>query len=754
MPLGPYTLVRRLAKGGMAELFVARKEGPDGFAREVAVKRILPHLSEDPKFEAMFREEARIVARLDHPNVVNVYDFGIDQGSSYLVMELVRGVDLLALMRRAAPGGLPPHHAAKVLSFVCEGLAHAHALSENGKPVHLVHRDITPANVLLSFEGAVKIVDFGVAKLMDRTREQTRVRGKYAYLSPEQARGERLDARSDLYNVGILLFEMVAGTPLFPHKRPQEALSYSARGELPRPERLQSLPPDLRRIALRALAAKREDRYPDALSLRADLEQYLRKAPPSDSVELGRYLRGLFPDVVATDQKQGPRAAGTVPVDALDVALEEVLLGGTEKLGPGEVPEHTGKHRTGEQRAPSSPSDFDASATPALSSRELRGEPGRAPSAPPSGAEAQRDDPLDITAVDASPEEAPAEAMPAPPETTAGPGSAEPAERPAQPAFDPTVRQDALPEHLAAALATGSQATASEATASQPAGNPGTASIRRLPKVLLALAMLAVASLAAFFIAPSLGRPEAPGGLQGPLPPLPGPAPRTPARPPAAAAPLPTGSLALRTTPPGLELRIDGRAEGPAPLVTTLAAGSHHVEVLRGDEVVASREAEVLPGELQQLHLEVEVRTVPLHLASHPNGAEVSIDGELLGRTPVTVQVDPGTLHLAFHLDAHAPLEQELTVVPDVPSNLTVTLMPTRDSAPRRERRPAGSLTIATTPWAEVFLGQRRLGVTPLTNIRLPAGRHQLTLRSPGRASKRIRVTIRSGEATRVRETL
>jgi tRNA A-37 threonylcarbamoyl transferase component Bud32 len=352
--LGPYRLTRRLATGGMAEIFLAQRDGKEGFARELVVKRILPHLAADAEFRRMFRDEARLAALLSHPNVVHVYDFGSietpDGEDLYLAMELVRGVDLRALVSRAAeeargvgrPWAIPPHHAAKIASFVCEALAHAHGVTLEGHPARIVHRDVTPSNVLMSFEGAVKLADFGIAKAAQRGGESTDhgvVKGKYTYLSPEQARGETLDGRSDLFNVGILLVEMLLGEPLFAPDQHKEAKRLSAAGQIPRSERLGRLPPPLAAIARKALSARREDRHPDALALRAELEAWLRTSPiPSDTVELGRFVRGLFPDAVAEDAK-GARAAGTVPRTMALPPVSALAAVGTAPLtGPGGAP--------------------------------------------------------------------------------------------------------------------------------------------------------------------------------------------------------------------------------------------------------------------------------------------------------------------------------------------------------------------------------------------------------------------------------
>ena len=329
IPLGPYRLMRRLGTGGMAEIFLARRDGVDGFSRELVVKRVLPNLAIAPEFRKMFQTEARLAALLSHPNIVHVYDFGSvaetdGEQTFYLAMELVRGVDLRALVIRAAEDmrmagrkhAIPPQHAAKIASFVCEGLAYAHDLTLDGAPANIVHRDVTPSNVLLSFDGAVKLADFGIAKSQvsdDKTAHGV-VKGKQNYLSPEQARGEPLDRRSDLFNVGILLFESILGQPLFSQSDRVLARGMATRGEIPDRMRIRRLPGVLADVVERALSARAVDRYPDALALRDDLEGFVRKSgEPSGSVEIGRLVRGLFPQTIAEDAR-GVRAAGTIAV--------------------------------------------------------------------------------------------------------------------------------------------------------------------------------------------------------------------------------------------------------------------------------------------------------------------------------------------------------------------------------------------------------------------------------------------------------
>jgi serine/threonine protein kinase len=654
VPLGPYVLVKRLARGGMAEIYLARKEGPEGFSRDLVIKRMLPHLSADPQFRALFREEARIVARLNHPNVVGVYDFGEDDETSYLVMELVRGVDLRALAARAAvesyqrgaAGALPPHHAAKILSLVCEGLAHAHSLTDGGHPVGLVHRDVTPSNVLVSFEGAVKVVDFGVAKLQRRSRREATqvgmVRGKHAYLSPEQARGERLDARSDLFNVGILLYESVTGDMLFPHGEPRKARLLAASGKIPEPARLKQLPDGLRQVAERALAPRKK-RYPDALALRADLEAYLRSQPhPVGTLEIGNYVRRLFPDVLAEDQRS-PRAAGTVPVTAAVSPTGTAPL--TADTDPGPTPFGPGED------------------TPPLVDH-----PPLAPS----------DSKLDTLRLPAS-------------------------------------------------------------RAKEPAR-------RRWPWAVAAL-LVALAGAGAWAIVADEGPPEPPTAPPGVPELVRG---RTTPEP---------GMLRLRTEPSGLGIRIDGEDHGPAPVLASLAPGSHRIEVLHDEEVVTTDSVAIASGGTATV-----VLTAPVpgwvRVRSEPSGAQVTIAGEERGETPLDVRLPPGEHRVEVSLEAYEPHSELVLVEPGREASLSVAL---RDAEPEeapssrmRARAPTGTgyLSVMTVPWSEVFLGSRRLGVTPVFRIELPAGRHTLTFRSPNRAPVRKTVRIRANEETRVRETL
>jgi len=328
IPFGSYTLIKRVARGGMAEVFLARQRGVEGFEREVALKRILPHLVESPEFVDMFVEEARVAARLRHPNIAHIYDFGKVDDSPFIVMEFVEGIDGAKLLDEAIRSPLPCEHLARIAADVCAGLHHAHSLrGPDGKVLGLVHRDVSPQNVLIGLDGQVKLVDFGIAKAAARV-QRTRpgvVRGKFAYMSPEQCQGRELDGRSDVFNLGIILWEWLAGTTAFHRDDPVEAGKDITSGNLtPLREHRPDVPEALDKIVKRALAVDRDQRYPTASAMQLELEAFLRDShSASNAILLGQFVRARFrgdrSESKVTPAPQ-PAGRGTVPVGAVAAA--------------------------------------------------------------------------------------------------------------------------------------------------------------------------------------------------------------------------------------------------------------------------------------------------------------------------------------------------------------------------------------------------------------------------------------------------
>lgn len=279
--IGRYVVERRLARGGMAELYVASARGPFGFNKQCVLKLALPHLAEDSRFTSMFVHEARVASRLEHPNIAQILDVGSFEGGPYLAMQYVDGHDVRKIMRTLAGQPMDLAVALRITSCIAAGLAYAHAQTdEAGQPLGIVHRDVSPANVMVSFDGDVKLVDFGVAKsaVQDESTRDGVIKGKAAYLSPEQARGKPVDHRTDIFALGILLFETTTGRRLFRGDSDFETLRMIVDGDHPTPHDVcDDYPPELTAIVMKALAVDPGARYSSADALRRDLQVFARR---------------------------------------------------------------------------------------------------------------------------------------------------------------------------------------------------------------------------------------------------------------------------------------------------------------------------------------------------------------------------------------------------------------------------------------------------------------------------------------------
>jgi len=281
--LGDCELLLRIGRGGMATVWVAREHSPvPKEDRLVAVKAMLPELAEETEFVRMFLDEVRLVRSIRHPNIVNVYDVGEHDGVMWMSMEWVEGESLHTVIAEAGKRrAIPPEMAVRVIAEAAAGLHAAHELrDENGQPRGVVHRDVSPHNILIGTNGVVKLVDFGVAKAVGRVSEATRagqLKGKFGYMSPEQARGKPIDRRSDLFALGIVLFELTTSRRLFRGESDIETLKLVISSRVPPPTSLDpKYPPELERIVLRALQRDPQGRYQTAAELEADLRKYLK----------------------------------------------------------------------------------------------------------------------------------------------------------------------------------------------------------------------------------------------------------------------------------------------------------------------------------------------------------------------------------------------------------------------------------------------------------------------------------------------
>ncbi|MBU8896192.1 serine/threonine protein kinase [Corallococcus sp. M34] len=306
---GRYELLRKLATGGMGAVYLARQKGPVGFQKLLVVKRLLPHLSEDDEFLDMFLDEARIAALLNHPNIAQIYELGDVDGQYYIAMEYVQGEALGTLMTRAShrQGGMPLGLKCRVIAEAAAGLDAAHnARSPSGRKLALIHRDVSPQNVLVGFNGGVKLIDFGVAKASGKLSQTVvgTIKGKHAYMSPEQARGEPLDCRSDVFGLGTVFYELLTGMRLFKRADEMSTLKAVVSAKIQPPsELLPDIPKSLDAIVFKALARKRDERYATAGALQLALEEFLlQEKLPATTPHLAAFMRELYATELEEDR--------------------------------------------------------------------------------------------------------------------------------------------------------------------------------------------------------------------------------------------------------------------------------------------------------------------------------------------------------------------------------------------------------------------------------------------------------------------
>jgi serine/threonine protein kinase len=321
LKIGKYQVLQRLASGGMGEVFLALQEGPAGFRRKVVIKRMRSPIGDNPSFVEMFLNEARLAALLSHPNVVHILELGqAEDGSWFIAMEHIDGRTLRDVLnargRRGTPG-LPPELAARLCADVLRGLHHAHEMRDaQGKRLEIIHRDVSPENILVSYSGTVKIVDFGIAKAVSESSVITHVsqlKGKVPYLAPEQLRFERLDARTDVYATGCLLYEVLSGQSAFPvHSEADLMEEVLTLTPTPLSVRCPHVPQRLEAITVKAMTKLPADRFASAQEMATALEDFLVEShvrvPPE---QVSRFFSELF----------GPTAAGPAPTPTPAVSL-------------------------------------------------------------------------------------------------------------------------------------------------------------------------------------------------------------------------------------------------------------------------------------------------------------------------------------------------------------------------------------------------------------------------------------------------
>jgi serine/threonine-protein kinase len=337
-PYGQYVLVRKLAEGGMAEIFLAKRLGADGFERNVVIKRMLPHLSGLPDFVEMFRDEARLAAKLSHPNIIQIHELGFAEGCYYICMEYMPGEDFSTTVRTASHRRqyVPVPLVMKVLAEAARGLHYAHEFTdESGRPLNIVHRDISPSNLYVTYQGQVKVLDFGIAKAESRLVNTTAgvVKGKYVYMAPEQARGEVVDRRADVFSLGVSLYESLTHVRPFARENDLAVLNALLKGEFKPPRALRpDLSPELEAVVLKAMAFDREERYPSAAAFADDLEELLAHEGASPTpAALAAFLRATFGEERFAQKTRIPTMTSLIQSGVAIPALTDSMI---SQLGP------------------------------------------------------------------------------------------------------------------------------------------------------------------------------------------------------------------------------------------------------------------------------------------------------------------------------------------------------------------------------------------------------------------------------------
>lgn len=300
---GRYTLIERIGRGGMADVFKARVEGPAGFERTIVFKKILPHLANQPSFTKMFIEEAKLAAKLNHPNIVQVFELGAENNEYFMLMEYVQGKNIAEIIRALWAHRVPPP--AELVAYIgreiCRALAYVHDFkTKDGHMMGMIHRDISPSNIMLTFDGSVKLLDFGIAKVLKANNPESNtqvgiIKGKFAYMAPEQTLSNAFDQRVDIFATGIVLHEILTGRHLFKGANDFQTIDAVRRCEIVPPSQHNPLcPPELDAIILKALAKNPKERFQSAIEMAAALDEVVFSARFNPS-KLAQAMRHLFP---------------------------------------------------------------------------------------------------------------------------------------------------------------------------------------------------------------------------------------------------------------------------------------------------------------------------------------------------------------------------------------------------------------------------------------------------------------------------
>ncbi|MCB9591514.1 MAG: serine/threonine protein kinase [Sandaracinaceae bacterium] len=753
IPFGKYVLLERINVGGMAEVFKAKAFGVEGFERLVAVKRILPSIAEDQEFITMFIDEAKIAVQLTHANIAQIFDLGKVADSFFIAMEFVHGKDLRAIFDRARKRGetVPVPMACYTVMKVCEGLDYAHNKKDAaGRELNLVHRDVSPQNILISYDGETKIIDFGIAKAAGKAGKTQAgiLKGKFGYMSPEQVRGLPLDRRSDIFAVGIVLYELLTGERLFVGESDFSTLEKVRNVEIMPPSTYnRRIPEELEQIVLKALAKDVDDRYQTAMDLHDDLQSFMYTSGNFFSrKDLSAYMRKAFAEEIARESQReeeyrrmeaeaglaapGGRAPKSSGLDAFaDIEPAPAKAANISAAQPPPAPRQQKRTMMGVGVPPPPPRTSGAppppppprttsppAVPPTLRSSNPPPPPSHAVSSPGAALDMDWDDEELSTQIYDKPEDgflpslpdlndaAPSPAMASAPEPVVAH-----APTPAPSPFAPT-----LPGH--GGSVPGMPSPFDDLPPEPvPVGREPTAVTQPTKKSGGSGGMIAVFGLVAVLALVLLGA----GGWWFFLRSQP-------------------GTIHLATNPPDAVVYLDNEpitSSTSSPfLLANVEPGEHLVEVRKhGFQTWATR-VTLASGQTLELPsvsltedapagttgggggttptTNPEVAGTGFHLDTVPSGALVFVgDRQLPQRTPVTVtDLSPGTVTIRAELENYAPWTGQIDIATDTIAQLPRAVLTLRQVSVRFESNPSGA-RVTLVRGSE----RRRVGETPIT---------------------------------------
>jgi eukaryotic-like serine/threonine-protein kinase len=724
LPFGKYYLLERINVGGMAEVFKAKTFGVEGFERLLAVKRILPNIAEDEEFITMFIDEAKIAVQLQHANIAQIFDLGKVDDSFFIALEYVHGRDLRAIFDRMRSRGeaVPIAMACHMIMQVCEGLDYAHNKRDGqGRELHLVHRDISPQNVLIGYEGEVKLIDFGIAKAAGKASKTQAgiLKGKFGYMSPEQVRGLPIDRRSDIFAVGIVLYELLTGERLFVGESDFSTLEKVRNVEIVPPSSYnKKIPPELEKLVLKALARDPEDRYGNAIDLHDDLQSFLysigefysRKDLAAwmkktfaveieeDNAKLEQY-RQIAAPVAASSSTEVSRRAAVAGAGSTSQGRAASVSARTGGAAGGSAPKNPPSQKMGWDDEELDTQIFDKEPTDEKTADQVAADlffedddRTVATEPPPDILEQARPPGALVT-----PRPAPAPIRPPPPEE-----------------FSPTPPPVKRPKPRRPTLA-GMPPTSLPAPSARPAAPPpppslpppgapaGEARLRKsFPPVVLPPAPVSLAPVPLVPAAVPLPPPPPPPTLQ---PRLQRTAVRPAYQPPPTAAPFGTGNFSD-------ELARPRRKRGGLYAAIALLA------VAAGGGGLWYRSTTNRPGR-------IELSTVPAD-------AVVLLDNAKVGdHSPVSLERPPGPYTLSVTRDGYVRSDQNIELKAGEPLPLSVTLEPSPDTGFELTSEPPGGLVWLDGAPIKGASGQQAR--TDFRAFRIAPGHHVLEIKGENR---------------------